>query len=213
MKTSEPAPDRPVVYVIDDDLSIRRALEDLLDSVGLEAQCFGSVDDFLHFDRIDAPSCMVLDVRMPGLSGLGFQREMAQLGIVLPVIFITGHGDIPMSVSAMKAGAIEFLAKPYRDQELLDAILIGLEKDRKRRADQSAIAELKRRFGTLSAREREVMEHVVKGLLNKQVAAQLNVSEVTVKACRGQVMRKMQAGSLAELVRMADRLAASSAQT
>lgn len=201
--------DRPVVYVVDDDLSVRRSLEDLMESVGLHARAFGSIDDFLEGERTDAPGCLVLDVRMPGMSGLEFQREMSRWSIFLPVIFITGHGDIPMSVSAMKAGAIEFLVKPYRDQDLLEAIRLGVERDRQRRLQQSTVAELKRRFESLTARERQVMEQVAKGLLNKQVAAELGVSEVTVKACRGQVMRKMQAGSLAELVRLADQLAAS----
>lgn len=205
-QTSDGAARAPVVFVVDDDGSVRAALADLLVSVGLEAKCYASVTEFLAGDRLDAPGCLVLDVRMPGLSGLEFQREMAKWKIQLPVIFITGHGDIPMSVSAMKAGAIEFLAKPFRDQDLLDAIQAGLEKDRVRRQEAAAIAELKLRCSALTPREREVMELVVTGLLNKQIAARLGVSEVTVKVSRGQVMRKLQADSLAELVRFADRL-------
>jgi len=208
MIPTTPAPGRPVVFIIDDDSAIRTALKDLLESVGLESRSFASVRDFLASDRGDEPGCLVLDVRMPDQSGLEFQREMTALGIRLPVIFITGHGDIPMSVSAMKAGAIEFLAKPFRDQELLDAIQLGVDRDRRRRQEELALGELRRRFDTLTARERQVMGLVVKGLLNKQAAAELGVSEVTVKVCRGQAMRKMEADSLADLVRMADRLAA-----
>jgi len=208
MIPTTPAPGRPVVFIIDDDSAIRTALKDLLESVGLESRSFASVRDFLASDRGDEPGCLVLDVRMPDQSGLEFQREMTALGIRLPVIFITGHGDIPMSVSAMKAGAIEFLAKPFRDQELLDAIQLGVDRDRRRRQEELALGELRRRFDTLTARERQVMGLVVKGLLNKQAAGELGVSEVTVKVCRGQAMRKMEADSLADLVRMADRLAA-----
>jgi len=208
MIPTTPAPGRPVVFIIDDDSAIRTALKDLLESVGLESRSFASVRDFLASDRGDEPGCLVLDVRMPDQSGLEFQREMTALGIRLPVIFITGHGDIPMSVSAMKAGAIEFLAKPFRDQELLDAIQLGVDRDRRRRREELVLGELRRRFDTLTARERQVMGLVVKGLLNKQAAGELGVSEVTVKVCRGQAMRKMEADSLADLVRMADRLAA-----
>lgn len=195
-----------IVYVVDDDLSVRSALEDLLASVGLAVRAFGSTQDFLRGPRVDAPGCLVLDIRMPGQSGLDFQRQMHELGIRLPVIFITGHGDIAMSVRAMKHGAIEFLTKPFRDQDLLDAIQQGIGQDRRRRAEEAVLAELRERWRTLTAGEREVMELVVQGLLNKQVAAALAVSEITVKVRRGQVMRKMRARSLADLVRIRDRL-------
>ncbi|WP_231712637.1 response regulator transcription factor [Vineibacter terrae] len=198
--------DRPIVVVIDDDASVRAALEDLLGSVGLQVRVFGSVREFLAAERVDAPGCLVLDVRMPGQSGLDFQREMSGAGIHLPVIFITGHGDIQMSVRAMKAGAIEFLAKPFRDQDLLDAIQLGIEKDRIRRRDAAALAELRDRHASLSPGESAVMARVVSGLLNKQIAAELDVSEITVKVRRGQVMRKMKARSLADLVKIAERL-------
>ncbi|WOC16658.1 response regulator transcription factor [Pseudochrobactrum sp. MP213Fo] len=192
----------PVVYIIDDDQSLREAIEDLLNSVGLEAQSFASVQDFLDGDRGDVPACLVLDIRMPGMSGLDFQREMDKWNIVLPVIMITGHGDIPMSVRAMKQGAIEFLTKPFREQDLLDAIQQGIAIDRENRLARSAFADIRSRFASLSDGEREVVTHVVAGLLNKQIAAELNVSEITVKVRRAQAMRKMQVGSLPELVRM-----------
>jgi FixJ family two-component response regulator len=198
--------ENPVIYVIDDDKSVRASLEDLLASVDLEVRTFPSTQDFLRHTLADAPGCLVLDIRMPGQSGLDFQRQMTAHGIHLPVIFITGHGDIPMSVRAMKAGAIEFLTKPFRDQDLLDAIQQGLELDRKRRRDDAIIADLRTRFEGLNAGERNVMRLVVTGLLNKQIAAALNVSEITVKVRRGQVMRKMDAGSLADLVRIAEKL-------
>lgn len=198
--------ENPVVYVIDDDKSVRAALEDLLASVSLEVHTFPSTQEFLRHTLADAPGCLVLDIRMPGQSGLDFQRQMAAQGIHLPVIFITGHGDIPMSVRAMKAGAIEFLTKPFRDQDFLDAIQQGLEIDRKRRRDDAIVADLQGRFESLNAGERDVMKFVITGLLNKQIAAALNVSEITVKVRRGQVMRKMDAGSLADLVRIAERL-------
>ena len=195
-----------VVFVIDDDPSMRAALEDLVRSVGLQVQPFASPQDFLHSERPDAPGCLVLDVRLPGMSGLAFQKELARLGVTLPVIFITGHGDIPMSVRAMKAGALEFLTKPFHDQELLDAIHAAIERDRERRLEAVLVAELRERHATLTERERQIMTLVVVGHANKQIAAELNLSEMTVKVHRGQVMRKMHAGSLPELVRMADRL-------
>lgn len=198
--------DKPIVFVIDDDRSIREALQGLLRSVGLTVQAFASTQDFLQSARPDAPGCLVLDIRLPGLSGLDFQRELAKSSNPLPIIFITGHGDIPMSVRAIKAGAIEFLTKPFRDQELLDAVQHGIEQDRVQRTQAMAVADLRERFEALTSRERQVMELVVTGRPNKQLAAELDVSEITVKVHRSNVMRKMQAKSLAELVRMADRL-------
>ena len=200
-------PDVPaVVFVIDDDPSMRAALEDLVGSVGLQVRAFASPQDFLHSKRPDAPGCLVLDVRLPGMSGLTFQKELAKLGVSLPVIFITGHGDIPMSVRAMKAGAIEFLTKPFHDQDLLDAIHAAIERDRERCREAVLVAELQERYATLTERERQIMTLVVVGRANKQIAAELALSEMTVKVHRGQVTRKMHAGSLPELVRMADRL-------
>ena len=200
-------PEAPaVVFVIDDDPSMRGALEDLVGSVGLQVRPFASPQDFLQSKLPDAPGCLVLDVRLPGMSGLAFQKELARLGVALPVIFITGHGDIPMSVRAMKAGAVEFLTKPFHDQELLDAIHAGIERDRERRREAVLVAELRERYTTLTERERQIMALVVVGRANKQIAAELDLSEMTVKVHRGQVMRKMHAGSLPELVRMADRL-------
>jgi FixJ family two-component response regulator len=200
-------PDVPaVVFVIDDDPSMRGALEDLVRSVGLQVRPFASPQDFLQSNLPDAPSCLVLDVRLPGMSGLTFHKELARLGVALPVIFITGHGDIPMSVRAMKAGAVEFLTKPFHDQELLDAIHTAIERDRERRREAVLVAELRERYATLTERERQIMTLVVVGRANKQIAAELNLSEMTVKVHRGQVTRKMHAGSLPELVRMADRL-------
>jgi FixJ family two-component response regulator len=196
----------PVVFVIDDDPSVRNGLDSLLRSVALNVQLFASTEDFLRATRPDAPACIVLDVRLPGQGGLEFQRELGRLNIQLPIIFITAHGDIPMTVQAMKGGAIEFLAKPFRDQELLDAIRLGIERDRARRSDAAASAGLRENFNSLTSREREIMALVVTGRLNKQIAADLSVSEITVKVHRGQLMRKMQASSLADLVRMADRL-------
>jgi FixJ family two-component response regulator len=198
--------DGPIVYVIDDDPSMRNAIEDLLHSVGVAIRVFPSPQEFLKAARPDAPGCIVLDVRLPGQSGLDFQRQISGTAMELPIVFITGHGDVAMSVRAMKSGAVEFLTKPFRDQELIDAIHAALERDRARRADMSALAELRARFDSLTPREREVLPHVVNGRLNKQIAADLELSEATVKMHRGQVMRKMEAGSLPELVRMADRL-------
>jgi FixJ family two-component response regulator len=195
-----------VVFVIDDDPSMRGALEDLVLSVGLQVRPFASPQDFLQSKLPDAPGCLVLDVRLPGMSGMSFQKELARLGVGLPVIFITGHGDIPMSVRAMKAGAVEFLTKPFHDQDLLDAIHTAIERDRERRREAVLVAELRERYATLTERERQIMTLVVVGRANKQIAAELNLSEMTVKVHRGQVVRKMHAGSLPELVRMADRL-------
>lgn len=210
MNTSNPTGETEpaIVYVVDDDRSIREALADLLASVGLDVRSFGSTQELLRTGLADAPGCLVLDVRMPGQSGLDFQRQMAGLGIELPVIFITGHGDIAMSVKAMKNGAIEFLTKPFHDQELLDAIQQGIDADRSRRREARALAELRKRWTSLASGERDVMNLVVQGLLNKQIAARLSISEITVKVRRGHVMRKMRASSLADLVRISDRLQA-----
>jgi FixJ family two-component response regulator len=198
--------DTPMVYVIDDDSAARTAVRSLLDSVGLRVETFGSARDFLEYPRPDAPACMVLDVRLPGVSGLDFQRDLAARNIAIPIIFITGHGDIPMSVEAMKAGAVEFLTKPFRGQVLLDAIQKAIERDRAVRAQESQIIELRARAASLTPREHEVMQFVISGLLNKQIAAALGTSERTIKIHRGQAMRKMGADSLPDLVRMAERL-------
>jgi len=198
--------EQSVVYVIDDDPSMRDTLEDLFRSVGLEVRVFASTQEFLAARRPDAPACLVLDVRLPGQSGLDFQRGLAASGLDLPIVFITGHGDVPMAVQAMKAGAIEFLTKPFRDQDLLDAIQAGIERDRARRRDAPLVAELRTRLESLTERERQIMALVAIGQLNKQIAAELAVSQMTVKVHRGQIMRKMRANSLPELVRMADRL-------
>jgi FixJ family two-component response regulator len=195
-----------MVFVVDDDASMRESLKNLIRSVGLRVELFTSAQEFLRSKRPDVPSCLVLDVRLPGLSGLDLQRRTNDAGMEIPIIFITGHGDIPMSVRAMKAGAVEFLTKPFRDQDLLDAIQQALEKDRKAREQLAAIEKLRRRFASLTPRERAVMARVVAGLLNKQIGAELGTSETTVKIHRHQVMQKMGAGSLPELVRMADRL-------
>jgi FixJ family two-component response regulator len=196
----------PIVFVVEDDSSMREALTDLITSVGLLVEPFKSAREFLEHRRLDAPACLVLDVRLPGLSGLDLQRELVRTEAPIPIIFITGHGDIPMSVRAIKEGAVEFLAKPFRDQDLLDAIQHALEIDRAARQERTMVAGVRRRYESLTKREREVMKLVVSGLLNKQIAGELGSSEVTVKMHRGQVMRKMKAQSLVQLVRMAEKI-------
>jgi FixJ family two-component response regulator len=197
---------QPVVFIIDDDVSLCEALARLFRSVGLQAQVFGSAPEFLQSKLPDGPSCLVLDVRLPGLSGLDFQSELARADIQIPIVFMTGHGDIPMTVRAMKAGAVEFLPKPFRDQDMLDAVQTGLERDRARRRSANDSSRLKASFDSLTPREQEIMGFVTAGLMNKQIAGEIGVSEITVKVHRGNVMRKMGAKSLAELVRMADAL-------
>jgi len=196
----------PTVFIVDDDASVRHSIEDLLESLGLQSKCFASAQEFLASEHRSGPSCLVLDVRLPGISGLDLQRELRKAALRIPIIFITGHADIPMTVRAMKSGAVEFLTKPFREQELLDAIQRSLAHDRERRNKQQALHELKERYATLTARERDVMGLVVAGMPNKHVASALRASETTVKIHRGHVMRKMQAKSLPDLVRMADKL-------
>ena len=196
----------PTVFIVDDDRGLRQAIHDLVESVGLRAESFASGEDFLRAKRMNRPSCLVLDVRLPQMSGLDFQQRLTETGIQIPIIFITAHGDIPMSVRALKSGALEFLTKPFRDQDLLDAIHQALERDRAAREQQSEIHNLQERVRTLTAREQQVMNLVVSGMLNKQIASEIGTSEATVKIHRGNVMRKMKAGSVVDLVRMADKL-------
>ena len=196
----------PLVFVIDDDASVRSSLKFLLSTVGLQTETFDSADSFLHKKRPDVPSCVVLDVRLPGVSGIDFQRELTARNISIPIVFLTGHGDIPMSVRAMKAGAVEFLTKPFRDQDLLDAVRVALDRDRTRREQETGLADIRRRFDSLTSREQEVLSMVMNGMLNKQIAAELGTAESTVKVQRSRAMEKMQAESLAHLIKMMQKL-------
>ena len=206
-RAHEPADVRePIVFIIDDDASMRRALTNLFQSVGLEVEAFGSAPEMLQSKVPDVASCLVLDIRLPGLSGLDLQTELAGANIHIPIIFITGHGDIPMTVRAMKSGAVDFLTKPFRDQDLLDAVVKAIERDRNRREAEKTVANLQSMFETLTSREREVLELVASGLMNKQIAAELGLAEITIKIHRGHLMKKMGARSLADLIRMAETL-------
>jgi FixJ family two-component response regulator len=205
-KSLEPASAQQIVFVVEDDASVRRALSNLFESVGLGVEAFGSAAEMLQRKLPDVASCLVLDVRLPGLSGLDFQGELAKANIHIPIIFMTGHGDIPMSVRAMKGGAVDFLTKPFRDQDMLDAVVTAIERDRKRRATDKIVANLQELVETLTPREREVFTLVSSGLMNKQVAAELGLAEITVKIHRGHIMKKMEARSLADLVRKAETL-------
>jgi FixJ family two-component response regulator len=201
--------EEPVVFVVDDDDSMRRSLSNLFRSVGLRVEVFGSAAEFLHSNLPDVPTCVVLDIRLPGISGLDFQTELVQANIRIPIIFMTGHGDIPMTVRAMKAGAVDFLTKPFRDQDMLDAVGMAIDRDRKRRQSDKSVSETRALFEGLTAREREIMALVTSGLMNKQVAGETGLAEITVKIHRGHVMKKMGARSLADLVRMAEILGVS----
>jgi FixJ family two-component response regulator len=204
--SGDPPGAEPMVFVIDDDISMRRALTNLFESVGLKVEAFGSAPELMKTRLPEVASCLVLDIRLPGLSGLDLQSELAKANIHIPIIFITGHGDIPMTVRAMKGGAVDFLTKPFRDQDLLDAVRTAIERDRKRRDIEKTVSDLKALFDTLSPREREVLAFVAAGLMNKQIAAELGLAEITVKIYRGHIMRKMHAKSLAELIRMTETL-------
>jgi RNA polymerase sigma factor (sigma-70 family) len=206
------ADDNRIVFIIDDDAAVRAAIQDLLEATGLRSESFGTAEEFLRCKRPDGPSCLVLDVKLPGVNGLDFQRRLADAGLRIPIIFITGYGDIPMTVKAMKSGAVEFLTKPFQERDLLDAVRQALDRDRATREEQANRAELRQRYEALTAREREVMSMVVSGMLNKQIAAELGTSEVTVKIQRGRAMKKMKAGSVAELVKMAGLLDVPSAE-
>ena len=206
MTTKETPELQPMVFVVDDDPSLRKALASLFRSVGLRVEVFGSAPEFLQSTLPDVPSCLVLDIRLPGPSGLDFQAELAKANIHIPIIFVTGHGDIPMTVRAMKAGAIDFLSKPFRDQDMLDAVATAVERDRKRRKDEKIISDLRAHFDSLTPREQEVLGLVAAGLMNKQIAAEIDLAEITVKIHRGHIMKKMGARSLADLVRMAEML-------
>jgi RNA polymerase sigma factor (sigma-70 family) len=203
----------PIVFVVDDDPSVRSAIERLIGTVGLQVQLFGSAQEFLASKLPNVPSCLVLDIRLPGISGLGLQRQLVEANVQIPIIFITSHGDVPMTVRAMKAGAVEFLTKPFHDQDLLDAIHLALEKDRGRRQQEAELTALRERFESLSPREREVVAMVVSGMLNKQIAAQIGTAENTVKIHRSRAMEKMQANSLADLVKMIQRLQVSTSKS
>jgi FixJ family two-component response regulator len=196
----------PIVYIIDDDRGMRQSIQDLVESVGLHAESFATGGEFLNRKRTNDASCLVLDVRLPQMSGLDFQRQLAEIGMQIPIIFVTAHGDVPMSVRALKSGAVEFLTKPFRDQDLLDAIQQALQRDRAAQEQQAEIHHVQERYGALTAREQQVMALVVSGMLNKQIASEIGASEATVKIHRGNVMHKMQAGSVVDLVRMADKL-------